>query len=133
MMVLSATRTFSTSSRTALACSPGELLRATARRFATAEYFANSVVGHGGCAQLFEQLCRVGQRVAENPDHGFFDLPGGEPQAFLIRSCLGDQDGGDVVAIASGFLDGVRWGEPRPLGIDQQARQQLGSAAFPLR
>ena len=35
------------------------------------------------------------------------DLPGGEPPPFAIRSGIGDQGSGDVVAIASALLDGV--------------------------
>src|SRR5438552_1323912 len=42
----------------------------------------------------------------------------------LVRSGLGDQGSGDVVAIASAFLDGVRRGEPLAPGIGQEARQQ---------
>src|SRR5207245_5105837 len=41
-----------------------------------------------------------------------------------VRSGLGDQGRGDVVAIASAFLDGVRRGEPLAPGIGQETRQQ---------
>jgi hypothetical protein len=46
--------------------------------------------------------------VDQDSDHGFFDLPGGEPPALrAIRSCLSDQGSGGVVSIAPAFLDGV--------------------------
>ena len=54
------------------------------------------------------------------------------PALGAIRSDLGDQGSGDVVAVASAFLDRVRWGEPLPPSIDQYARQQaqLGSTGL---
>jgi hypothetical protein len=39
-----------------------------------------------------------------------------------VRSGLGDQRSGDVVAIAAALLDGVGWCEPLPPSVDQQAR-----------
>ena len=88
-------------------------------------YLPNLVTGHTGCLELFEQSPRTGHRVDQDPDHCMFDLRGGDPPALgAFRSRLGDQRGGDVVAIASAVLDGVRWGEPVPLRIGEQARQQ---------
>jgi len=70
---------------------------------------------------------RPGHCVGQDLDHSIFDLLGCQsPTLRAIRSGLGDQGSGDVVAIASAFLDGVRWGEPLALGIGQQTRQQAG-------
>jgi hypothetical protein len=61
-----------------------------------------------GRPELLDQSRRAGQRVGQDPDHGFFNLPGSEPPALrAIRSGLGDQRRRDVIAIASAFLDGV--------------------------
>jgi hypothetical protein len=68
------------------------------------------------------KLAGLGQRVGQDPDHGFFNLPGSEPPALrAIRSGIGDQCSGDVVAIASALRDGV---SRSSLSVDQQARQQ---------
>ena len=49
-----------------------------------------------------------------------------------IRSGIGDQGGGDVVAIASALFDGVRWREPLSPSIDQQTGQQAWLGCFGL-
>ena len=55
-----------------------------------------------------DQSRRAGQRVGQDPDHGLLDLPGGEPPALrAIRSGIGDERSGDVIAIAPALLDGV--------------------------
>ena len=48
----------------------------------------------------------------------------------MILSGLGDQRSGDVIAIASAFLDGVGWREPLSVRIDQQASQQARLGGF---
>jgi len=66
------------------------------------------VAGHVGCTAPFEQPRWGGQRVDQDPDHGIFDFPSGQPPALrAIGSGLGDQRRGDVIAIAPAFLDGV--------------------------
>ena len=62
----------------------GRALEGCRKTVCTTEHFANLVGGHSGCAEPLEQLRRVGERVAEDPDHGIFELPGGEP-ASLAR------------------------------------------------
>jgi hypothetical protein len=95
------------------------------------EHLPNLITGHVGCTKPLDQLRRAGQAFDQNSDHGFFDLPGNDPPALCaIGSGLGDQRGGDVVAIPSAFLDRVRWDEPLPPGIDQQARQQAWLGCF---
>jgi len=72
------------------------------------EHFPNLITGHAGCIKPLDQLRRARQAFDQNSDHGFFDLPGTEPLALCaIGSGLSDQRGGDVVAIAPAFLDGV--------------------------
>src|SRR5206468_11680886 len=67
----------------------------------------------------------AGQRVDQDPAHGVFDFLGWQPPASgAICSRLGDQGTGYIVAIASAFFDGVRWGGPLAPVIDQQTRQQ---------
>ena len=66
-------------------------------------------------------------------EHGFFDLPGGEPPGLrVICSRLADQRSGDIVAIASAFFDGVGWRKPLSPCIDQQPRQQARLGGFSL-
>jgi len=73
-----------------------------------AEQSPNLVTGHTRTTEPFEQPRRAGQRVHEDADHAIFDLLSGKPPTLrVILSCLGDQRSGDVVAIASAFLDGV--------------------------
>ena len=82
------------------------------------------VAGYGRTEALDQQR-RAGQRVGQDPDPGVFDFLGRQPPALgQVRSGLGDQGSGDVVAIASAFLDGVRRGEPLAPGIGQETRQQ---------
>jgi hypothetical protein len=89
------------------------------------------VAGHTGRTKSLHQFRRAGQRVGQDPDHGLLDLHGGEPPALrAIRSGLGDQDSGDVVAIASPLLDGVGWREALSPCIDQQARQEARLGCF---
>src|ERR1700759_3560830 len=74
----------------------------------TAEQSANLVTGHTRTVQPFEQPRRAGQRVHEDADHAIFDLLSGKPPTLrVILSSLRDQRSGDVIAIASAFLDGV--------------------------
>src|ERR1700730_11344858 len=53
-----------------------------------------------GRTEPLEQFRRASQRVDEDPGHTIFDLLSGEPPTLhAIRSCRGDQRGGDVVPI----------------------------------
>src|SRR5262249_57957753 len=54
------------------------------------------------------------------------------PATRVRRSGLGDQRSGNVVAIASTFLDGMRRSEPLAPGIDQQAGEQARFGRFGL-
>ena len=74
--------------------------------------------------QLARRASIILGRIDQDCYHGLLDLSGGEPPALrAIRSGLGDQGGGDVIAIASAFLDRMGWRKPLAAGIDQQARQ----------
>src|SRR5438067_3868648 len=107
MIVFSSTMILSTSSRTSFARSPGEPPSAAAIRAARLSSFRIWSLDMPAAAKPLDQARRAGQRVGQDPDHGLLDLPGGEPPAFAIRSGIGDQCSGDVVAIASALLDGV--------------------------
>src|SRR5882672_9719460 len=73
------------------------------------EQFPSFVARYAGCIKALEQHCRPGQCVGQDLDHSIFDLLGCQsPTLRAIRSGLG----GDIIAIAPAFLDGVRWGEP---------------------
>src|SRR3954453_15135019 len=89
------------------------------------------VAGHTGRTKPLDQSRWVGQRVGQNPDHGFLYLSGGEPPALrAIRSGISDQRSGDVIAITSALLDGVGWREALAPCIDQQPRQQARFGCF---
>src|SRR5438045_167911 len=89
------------------------------------------VAGHTGGTKPLDQFRRAGQRVGQDLDHGLLDLLGGEPPASrAIRSGISDQRSGDVIAITSALLDGVRRGEPLAPWIDQQTRQQARLGCF---
>src|SRR5438093_2410878 len=128
--------TVSMRSRTTLARSASERLRARCEASCSIDHFPGLVAGYAGVTDALEQHCRAGQRVGQDPDNSVFDFLGWQPPALsVVRSGLGDQGSGDIVAIASTFLDGVRWGEPLALGIDQHAHQQawlggIGSASM---
>jgi len=107
MIVFSSTMIFSTSSRTSFARSPGEPPSAAAIRAARLSSFRTWSLGMLAAPKPLDQARRAGQRVGQDPDHRLLDLPGGEPPAFAIRSGIGDQGSGDVVAIASALLDRV--------------------------
>src|SRR6516165_3103467 len=104
----SSTATFSTSPRTSFASFPEWIAERCCETSRPAEHLPNLITGHAGCIKPLDQLRRARQAFDQNSDHGFFDLPGTEPPALgAIGSGLGDQRGGDVVAIAPAFLDGV--------------------------
>src|ERR1700694_117488 len=89
------------------------------------EQFPSLVAGYVGCTEALEQHRRAGQRVGQDPDHGILDFLSWQPPVLIaLRSLLRDQATGDVVAVASAFLDGVRWGEPLPPAIAQHTRQK---------
>src|SRR5437763_17216851 len=89
------------------------------------------VAGHTRRTKRLDQFRRAGDRGGQDLDHGPLDLLGGEPPASrAIRSGISDQRSGDVIAITSALLDGVRRGEPLPPWIDQQTRQQARLGCF---
>src|SRR5947209_9659509 len=92
------------------------------------------VAGHTGRTKPLDQFRRAGQRVGQDLDHGLLDLSGGEPPALrAIRSGIGDQCSGDVVAVASALLDGVCWRDRSPRASTSRPASKLGSAALALR
>jgi hypothetical protein len=127
MIVFSSTMIFSTSSRTSLARSPGEPLSAAAILVARPRSFGIRTLGKPARTRPPDQARRAGQRVGQDPDHGLLDLTGGEPPALrAIRSGLGDQGSGDVVAIAPPT---VTWLYPSPSPSSPRSAPYLARAS----
>src|SRR5437762_2200714 len=83
------------------------------------------VAAHAVLTGGLDQPRRLGKPIQQNAGHGILDLLSSQsPARGVLRSCLGDQRSGDVIAIMSALLDGVRGREPLPSGIDQQAGEQ---------
>jgi hypothetical protein len=100
--LFSSTMIFSTSWRTSFARSSGGPPSVAATRAARPRSFRIWTLGKPARTRPLDQARRAGQRVGQGPDHGLLDLTGGELPAWrAIRSGLGDQGSGDVVAIAS--------------------------------
>src|SRR5204862_4969540 len=79
----------------------------------------------------FDQPRRLAKPIHQNTDHSFFDLLSSQSPALgVLRSWLGDQRSGDVIAIMSALLDHVRGRKPLPSGIDQQAGEQARLGRF---
>src|SRR5206468_1678036 len=102
----------------------------------TIEHFPRLVAGYAGCRDALEQYRAAGQRVGQDPDHGVFDFLGRQPPALsAVRSGVGGQGTGYVIAIASALLYCVRRREPLASGIDEHTHQQawlggIGSASM---
>src|ERR1700730_15970431 len=100
--LFSSTMIFSTSWRASFARSSGEPPSAAATRAARPRSFGTRTLAKPARTSPLDQARRGGERVGQDPDHGLVDLTGGDPPALrAIRSGLGDQGSGDVVAIAS--------------------------------
>src|SRR5215831_2761724 len=90
----------------------GALLRGVAegggKTSGAAKQFSDLVAGYARHTGPFEQPRWAGQRVDQDADHAFLDLPGGKPPVlYPVPSCRGDQRRRGVVAIAPAFLDRV--------------------------
>jgi len=123
--LFSSTMIFSTSSRTSFARSPGEhtSLLPYGRRLSS---FRTWSLGMPAAPKPLDKLA-AGQRVAD-PDHGL-SISWRQPPAFAIRSSIGDQCSGDVVAIASALLEACDGVSRSPASTSRPARSSLGGVS----
>src|SRR5438034_1269067 len=124
VIAFSSITTFSMRSRTTLARSAGERLSTAARRLARSSIFR---VWPLGMAVPKRSISSAGLDSASAKTlitASSISWAGSrQPWDWAVPG-LGDQGSGDVVAIASALLDGVRRGEPLAPGIGQETRQQ---------